>query len=186
MQCETRFGILHCATEFSIFHYERRCCDISDIEKRIWRKFQDEVGEKIGVNPSFSKYDKVTLNMDYEGDNKSPAAGGKRIDGVVKTEGKIWVCEVKPILNYKSVGQVMAYTVLYSNYFEVKKELLPLVVFAQTTSRSEGVIPATKTWGIGTFQVDDEDLRKEVWENHVSKKEKRKRKRLKKKIKENY
>lgn len=159
---------------------------MSEMEKKIWKQFQEEVGSDIGANPHFSEYNEVTLNLGRDEQTEPPMRGVKKVDGVVETDGKIWVCEVKPILNYKSLGQVMAYTVLYLKCKGIEKELLPLIVFAQTTSRSEGVIMATKQWGIGTFQVGDRDIRQTVWSRYVSKKERKRRRELVKEIKKNY
>ncbi len=67
-----------------------------------------------------------------------------QIDGIVETDRAIWICEVKQILNYKSLGQALSYTALYREKKQPAKPVRPCIVFAEFTGKSVGVVEAVE------------------------------------------
>ena len=130
---------------------------MSHVERAIWQAFQVDPPDRLGNLPVFSDYDQVTIPWEERNGHDPPTAGMKRIDGIVKSNTAIWVCEVKETLNYESFGQAYAYAGAYEESKDTHKPVLPCIVFAGIDGRSVGLAEATEQHNldIAFFHVDN-------------------------------
>ncbi len=54
--------------------------------------------------------------------------GKKRIDVVAKVRGGFWVIELKPFANMSALGQIIAYTKMFIDEFEVDGQVVPVII----------------------------------------------------------
>lgn len=54
--------------------------------------------------------------------------GRKRIDVIAKVRQGFWVIEVKPIASMGALGQILTYTQLFINEYEVDGEVWPVII----------------------------------------------------------
>jgi hypothetical protein len=130
---------------------------MSSIERAIWQAFQVDPPDRLGDLPVFSGYDEVTIRWEGRSEDQSPVTGMKQIDGIVKSNNAIWVCEVKEVLNYESFGQAYAYAGKYKESRNAEKPVFPCVVFARIDGRTIGLAEAAEqyTLDISFFHVED-------------------------------
>ena len=72
----------------------------------------------------------VTLQSNADEMDKRIAAGvtRKRIDVVAKIGAGFWVIEVKPVAGMAAIGQIIIYTRLFLQEFQVPGEVFPVII----------------------------------------------------------